>query len=130
MEPTDKDVYRIAVPEAWQQELVAAVRAEAEAAGKSGQYTLEFVDAREAASELQFDPLTVAIVVAKFALEAAAAFLVGAAVERLLKKMSAQRKLAGARIVVEYPDGELESIDASDPAAVADAIERLKQGAA
>jgi len=127
MNGDDPDIYKIAVPAEWQDELAEAIRASAAESGGLERYTLEFIDDEEAASELQFDPLTVSIVIGKFVLQSAGAFLVGKAVERLLKKMSTARKADGARIIIMFPDGEIETIETADATGTAAALERLKQ---
>jgi hypothetical protein len=128
MSVSNPDIYRVAVPEGLRGDLEEAIRETAAESGLTDKFSISTVDPQEAASELQFDPLT-ALVVLKFVLESAAAFLVGMAVERMIKKISVRRP-GGARIIVMFPDGEIETIDTSDAAATKAALKRLKDGVA
>jgi hypothetical protein len=128
MSISNPDIYKVAVPEGLRGDLEEAIREAAAESNLTDEFSISTVDPQEAASELQFDPLT-ALVVLKFVLESAAAFLVGMAVERMIKKISV-RQPGGARIIVMFPDGEIETIDTSDAAATKAALKRLKDGVA
>lgn len=128
MNADELDVYQIAVPKDWNDDLAEAIREAAAESGGLDKYTLSPVDPKDAASELQFDPVVVLLYVAKLVIDGTAAALVGVAIERLLKKKqtSAPAAVGGARIIVMLPDGEIETFDTSDAAATATALERLK----
>lgn len=118
-----RDIYKIAVPQEWLEALLEAIRESADIEGLEN-YDLSELSPEEAPSELQFDPV-ILWSLAKFVIESAGAYLVGCAIERLLKKVSV-RKVDRAKIIVMFPDGEVETLDVSDKEALAEAIQRLK----
>lgn len=126
MNANTPDIYKIGVPQAWRGELEDAIREAALETGVSDMYSVSEVDPQEASSEMNFDPV-IPLLVLKFVLQSAAAFLVGMAVERVIRKMS-PRNAAGARIIIMFPDGEIETINTSDAAATNAAVKRLKEG--
>jgi phosphoenolpyruvate carboxylase len=116
-------LYKVAVPPELLDELEAAMRDAATEAGQASGYTATRLDPQQAASELQFDPIT-PMVVLKFVLESAAAALIGKAVEKLVKKI-ASRPDPAVRIIVMYPDGEVETINTTDVRQTRAAVDRL-----
>lgn len=126
MNASDTQIYKVAVPPELLDDLEAALRESATEAGQDDGYTATRMDPQQAASELQFDPIT-PMVVLTFVLQSAAAALIGKGVEKLVKKI-AGRPDPAVRIMVVYPDGEVESIRTADVRETQAAIHRLTGG--
>jgi hypothetical protein len=126
MNASDTQIYKVAVRAELLDDLEAAMRESATEAGQGDGYIATRIEPEHAASELQFDPIT-PMVVLKFVLQSAAAALIGKAVEKLVKKMGA-RPGPGIRIMVLYPNGEVENIRTDDVRETQAAIKRLTDG--
>ena len=128
-DPTS-EIFKLAVPPELRAELEDAMREATAEEGWEGRYETTVVDLADAASELQFEPITTAVVL-KFvfgtAVSAVAGKAVGKAVEKLIRKL-VPRDAGDVRIVVMYPDGEVETIDTSDARQTNAVIDRLKGG--
>jgi hypothetical protein len=121
----DPLVFHVAVPEDLRQDLIDGIGVAAEQAGNAD-YTMSIVDSDEVASELQFDPLAAALVVAKFVVLTGAARFIGDGLAALVKKIRADRPTSVARVIVLLPDGSAETLDLGDEKATAAIIERVR----
>ena len=130
MSTKESDIYEIVVPASLEAELVHALKDAAAENGAADHYTLTKGDAEKAASELNFDPFTVAagIYVGKLIVSGVSSYFIRKALDRVAKKLQEARskdKSNKGVITITMPDGRVEKIDPADPAALSAALNRI-----
>ena len=130
MSTDESDIFNIGLPADLEEELADALKEAAAENGAAGHYTLTKQDSEKAASELNFDPFTVAagIYVGKLVISGVSSYFIRCALDRVAKKLQENRnkdKSNKGAITVVMPDGSIEKIDPANPAALSAALDRI-----
>lgn len=121
-------VFQITLPRAYAEGLRDALDTAAREAGMAEGFQLDEVDTSASASEMQFDPITVAagLYVANLVVNSVAGAVVASGLQKLIAKMKADRSGAPARrIALLLPDLSVVYLDPNDAAGVEASLRRL-----
>lgn len=131
MGDNEPDVYTIAIPPEWREELDGALREAATAAGVSGEYTLAEVDPGEVPNALRFDPVSVSLYVGAIVVNAVAGHFIGKGLEALVARIRSRGKTGvageGVRVLVLLPNGDVAQMHTDDAEATLAALEKVKR---